>query len=142
MAKYRKKPVVIEATQLTREIIEASVFDDGPLPDGVIQSACSCHPGRRELFSISLRVVTIHERSTPVVEGDWIITEPGGKHHYPCKPDIFDATYDDAHAPQERYRVIYRGAAGQEVVGGTMPWREAFGHALAAQDGFIRVDPA
>ena len=28
MAKYRKKPVVIEATQLTREIIEASVFDD------------------------------------------------------------------------------------------------------------------
>lgn len=26
--------------------------------------------------------------------GDWIIPEPDGKHYYPCKPDIFEATYD------------------------------------------------
>jgi hypothetical protein len=26
--------------------------------------------------------------------GDWIIPEPDGIHFYPCKPDIFEATYE------------------------------------------------
>lgn len=39
-------------------------------------------------------VVTIHGEPALVVPGDWIITEPDGVHHYPCKPDIFAATYD------------------------------------------------
>jgi len=35
MKKYRKKPVVIEAYQFTRDIIERHLFDDEPLPDGI-----------------------------------------------------------------------------------------------------------
>ena len=39
-------------------------------------------------------MVTIHGDKIPVVKGDWIIQEPDGKHYYPCKPDIFAATYE------------------------------------------------
>ena len=38
---------------------------------------------------------TIHGNSYVALEpGDWIIAEPDGEHYYPCKPDIFEATYD------------------------------------------------
>jgi hypothetical protein len=26
--------------------------------------------------------------------GDYIIPEPDGEHYYPCKPDIFEKTYE------------------------------------------------
>lgn len=74
MAKYRKKPVIVEAER----------FLEGKfLPRGVQIS-----PG--EYAS----VVTIHGQKTYVQYGDWIIAEPDGKHFYPCKPDIFEATYE------------------------------------------------
>ncbi|GAG12165.1 unnamed protein product, partial [marine sediment metagenome] len=39
-------------------------------------------------------VVTIHDQKVYLEPGDWIIAEPDGVHFYPCKPDIFEATYD------------------------------------------------
>ncbi len=39
-------------------------------------------------------VITIHGQETIVIDGDWIIEEPDGIHYYPCKPDIFEATYE------------------------------------------------
>lgn len=39
-------------------------------------------------------VTTIHGQKTVVVDGDWIITESDGIHFYPCKPDVFEATYE------------------------------------------------
>lgn len=27
-------------------------------------------------------------------DGDWILPELNGHNHYPCKPDIFEATYE------------------------------------------------
>lgn len=39
-------------------------------------------------------VVTIHGEKAKLAPGDWVITEPDGEHHYPCKPDIFEATYE------------------------------------------------
>lgn len=42
-------------------------------------------------------VETIHRGQTvKVQEGDWIIPEPDGEHFYPCKPDIFEKTYEPA----------------------------------------------
>ena len=38
--------------------------------------------------------VTIHGEPTKVVPGDWVITEPDGVHHYPCKPDIFERRWE------------------------------------------------
>jgi hypothetical protein len=39
-------------------------------------------------------VVTAHGQKTEVQTDDWVISEPDGRGHYPCKPDIFAATYD------------------------------------------------
>ncbi len=58
MAKYRKKPVVIEAYQTDKEL------------------------------NIETLEGTMHANV-----GDWIITGVHGE-QYPCKPDIFEKTYE------------------------------------------------
>jgi len=70
--KFRKKPVVIEATQW---------FKNGDHP-AVYIGYLSGRP----------RVDTL-EGPMFVTPGDWIITGIKGE-HYPCKPDIFEATYE------------------------------------------------
>ncbi len=71
--KFRKKPVVIEATQW---------FKMGDHP------AVEKHD-REEGFG---KVYTLEGEHT-VTKGDWIITGVKGE-HYPCKPDIFEMTYE------------------------------------------------
>lgn len=91
MAKYRKKPVMIEAVQFTRQIIEAHLFDGAPLPLGVRLIGADYHPANRTIFRAAFRVPTL-EGDMVLTEGDWIITGIKGE-RYPCKPDIFAATY-------------------------------------------------
>ncbi len=77
--KYRKKPVVIEAEQFLL---------GKPIPKGVC-FGWNCKIGDQP------HVHTIHEGQHVMIEsGDWIIPEPDGKHFYPCKPDIFEKTYE------------------------------------------------
>jgi len=71
MPKYRKKPVVIEAEQ----------WFPGVVIEGVIK-------GTADYFVNTL------EGEMHVSPGDWIITGVQGD-KYPCKPDIFEATYED-----------------------------------------------
>jgi len=88
MAKYRKKPLVVE---VTGQFFES----EKPWPIGVFQRltrAGERHMERAKWYIYI--VVTIHGQETEVVDGDWIIEEPDGIHHYPCKPDIFEATYE------------------------------------------------
>jgi len=73
MAKYRKKPIVIEATQW--------FFGQPPL-DGMIQDE-----DRIEGYY----VIPTLEGNMIVDPGDWVITGIDGE-KYPCKPHIFDAT--------------------------------------------------
>jgi hypothetical protein len=89
MAKYRRK---------TGEIVEAVQFNPlgkhkSILPEGVTGTLS---PGADNWAyeGCQFLVTTIHGQLTDVVSGDWIITEPDGKHHYPCKPDFFKATYE------------------------------------------------
>jgi hypothetical protein len=91
--KFRKKPVVIDAVQFTREIIEAHVFDNGPLPDGVIAQRLEYHTGDRKLWSHTFIIKTL-EGQHVVSEGDWVITGVKGE-RYPCKPDVFAMTYEE-----------------------------------------------
>lgn len=84
MAKFRKKPVVIEAVQF---------WNDQPFPKEV----CDCgadpmHYGAPHIHTLE----GIHD----VSEGDWIIKGVKGE-FYPCKPDIFEATYE---AVDESYK--------------------------------------
>ena len=78
MARFRKKPVVIEATQFW-------VNSPDGWPQGVYKDSTS---------PTGYRIDTL-EGSHEVTDGDWIITGVKGE-HYPCKPDIFEMTYESA----------------------------------------------
>ncbi|ACQ54175.1 hypothetical protein HYI19_07535 [Clostridium botulinum] len=78
MVKYRKKPVVVEAIQYTgKNITEVHNFV------------------RKHLFrdidgNVSIQTLEGTMKATP---GDWIIKGVNGE-FYPCKPDIFEKTYE------------------------------------------------
>lgn len=76
--KFRKKPVVVEATQW---------FKAGDHP--------AVRPSRFTQVTKRLGVIDTLEGEHVVTPGDWIITGIMGE-HYPCKPDIFEATYEAA----------------------------------------------
>ena len=103
MPKYRKKPVEIEARQWdgtpqgATPIIDwmgdhgqTATWDEPhdeirhELPDGTVQG-CPASPGG--LFIRTL------EGTMRADAGDWIIRGVQGE-FYPCKPDIFEATYE------------------------------------------------
>jgi hypothetical protein len=103
VAKYRKKPVVIEAVQLLHEnwneICEhANVGSKEDKPNGVYLTADGMPhdepPGDVSLddLRLGLRIPTL-EGVMIGEEGDWIIKGVQGE-IYPCKPDIFAATYE------------------------------------------------
>jgi hypothetical protein len=85
MAKYRKKPVVIEAVQwnganhlITETFMKGSgaTIDYSQSKLGVIQ-------------------IPTLEGVMTAQAGDWIIKGVQGE-FYPCKPDIFEQTYEAA----------------------------------------------
>lgn len=91
--KFRKKPVVIEAFQMTRErrwdnsdwpawLGEAWQKEDEP-------GSLFCIAGGEQLFIRTL------EGDHEITFGDFIIQGVQGE-LYPCKPDIFEATYEAA----------------------------------------------
>lgn len=94
MARFRKKPVEVEAYQYTRAMLEAHLFDGAPMPHGLRLLRASHHAGTRTISNAEVICVTIHGHDTPVVYDDWIIAEPDRCHFYPCKPNIFTDTYE------------------------------------------------
>lgn len=92
--KFKKRPVVIKAYQITKELLTPILLDGLPYPKGLTLGGASYHRNDRTIYSWRGYVTTIHGQETKVTIGDWIITEPDGKHFYPCKPDIFEATYE------------------------------------------------
>ncbi len=81
--RYRKRPIIINAEHFTQEIIDSFKETDGVLPFGVYHDKES-----KTGFSIDTL-----EGKHEVTPGDWIITGIAGE-KYPCKPDIFDRTYE------------------------------------------------
>lgn len=94
MAKYRKKPVVIDAYQFTKDMVEAYFFDDASLPDGISGICGSYHKLDRKVYDFRATIKTL-KGNMLVEDGDWVITGVKGE-RYPCKPDIFAATYEPA----------------------------------------------
>lgn len=89
MAKFRSKPNTIEAVQFDPLNVHRN-----QLPDGVKAVDTLGGADNFAYAGVKFSVVTIHGQRTEVVAGDWIITEPDGVHHYPCKPDIFAKRYE------------------------------------------------
>lgn len=86
--KYRKKPVVIEAVQLRWDtwnemcdFADVGRLEDGK-PEGVLYDE----------NKIGLNIPTL-EGVMMASENDYVIRGIQGE-LYPCKPDIFEATYD------------------------------------------------
>lgn len=80
MPQFRKKPVVIEAIQWTGDMLDFEpihvMADDQPV---------GIQGDRLAIFTL--------EGVMEAMPGDWIIKGVKGE-IYPCKPDIFAATYD------------------------------------------------
>jgi hypothetical protein len=80
--KFRKKPVVIEARQL--------------IPENSQELAEWCGGSvKGTMLDMTERVVSIEtlEGEMRANMGDWIIKGVNGE-FYPCKPDIFEKTYE------------------------------------------------
>ena len=92
MPKFRKKPVVIEAFQFTEELALRMLIDKHEGPFGLSASG-RCHPKNRTLSEAYITIKTL-EGSMTANLNDWIIKGVHGE-LYPCKPDIFTATYDE-----------------------------------------------
>lgn len=90
--KFRKKPVVIEAVQFTEALRDAIVLDGVDCPEGVRRGASTWHQKDRKVWRADFFIETLEGRMR-VELGDWIITGVQGE-HYPCKPEIFAATYE------------------------------------------------
>lgn len=91
--KYRKKPVVIEAFQLTWE----SVLDRTPKEKQVPEWAIY-HPSFRlrltdKIENSEYAEIKTLEGTMIANDGDWIIKGVNGE-IYPCKPDIFEKSYE------------------------------------------------
>jgi len=83
--KFIKKPVVIEATNFTRETFDlVKDFTNGTAHSFTIEKRingkCTC-------------IIPTLEGEHIASEGDWIIKGLNGE-FYPCKPDIFVKTYE------------------------------------------------
>lgn len=91
MKKFRKKPVVIEAVQW-----------DGKNFDEVSDFTGNWHGHKlayEDAESAAIRTGSLHIKTLEGVmtanTGDWIIKGVNGE-FYPCKPDIFEKTYEPA----------------------------------------------
>lgn len=118
---YRKKPVVIQATQWHKNGDHPADYavDEGGFENGVWRVFPGAerkakgwegaivryfrHPdvdGETTCRQCGVRMhdhgwIDTLEGGHNVCPGDWIITGVKGE-HYPCKPDIFEATYERA----------------------------------------------
>lgn len=77
---FRKKPIVIEAEQ----------WFPGIEIDGVDESGAAQYIHNLKFDQAWIETL---EGGHVVSPGDWIITGIAGE-KYPCKPDIFEATYE------------------------------------------------
>ena len=91
--KFRKKPVVVEATQWFKMGDHPAVF----MQDSYKQAKIS-----PSVTSNKVPVIKTLEGDHLVTPGDWIITGVKGE-HYPCKPDIFEMTYEKVEARGEQW---------------------------------------
>ena len=99
MGRYRKKPVVIEAVQVAAAVYDGktgsgSRFNCDVLPqwleDALANGTIAVHPSN---LDHALLAIKTPEGTMTAEPGDWIIRGVKGE-LYPCKADIFEATYE------------------------------------------------
>jgi hypothetical protein len=96
MSQYRKKPVVIEAVRWNGKLTDLTEWPDW------FRTACTdseesptLYPDAATMHPQKVLCCATPEGTMRANPGDWIIKGVKGE-IYPCKPDIFAATYDPA----------------------------------------------
>jgi len=90
MAQFRKKPVVIDAVQ----------YGPATCADLCASLGIPHHVYEGEPCGVGQLPIPTLEGTMLANPGDWIITGVKGE-RYPCKPDIFAATYEPVVGDQE-----------------------------------------
>lgn len=96
--KYRRKPVVIDATQWWRPGDHTAVVH--PVPSAVPIPAELQTTSNSKVTPAQLGAIQTLEGWMLVTPGDYIIRGVRGE-HYACKPDIFSETYEPAPDPTD-----------------------------------------
>ena len=98
MGFFRKRPVVIEAILWTgNNLAEVIKFTDGRNPETKGNHAGMMWEQYVDLVQKDgLKIFTLEGAMSASI-GDWIIKGVHGE-FYPCKPDIFDKTYEEVEA--------------------------------------------
>lgn len=89
MPQFRKKPVVIEAEQF---LIKESFLGTTEIniPNAVVKKKFTDYQDAAPYYKYGVETL---EGFMECKNGDWIIKGVNGE-FYPCKPDIFDKTYE------------------------------------------------
>jgi hypothetical protein len=95
MKSYRKRPVVIQAEQWRPGVNDDVVTETGIINRGDRETTVRSSDGNRYKVPAGFGLIPTLEGAHLVTPGDWIIVGIKGE-RYPCKPDIFDATYEAA----------------------------------------------
>ena len=89
--RFRKKPVIVDAIQLTPELFwdcyenKKAVFDK-------FTFSGYYHPPSKKIHDAYITIDTL-EGSMRAILSDWIIKGVKGE-FYPCKDDVFNLTYE------------------------------------------------
>ncbi|WP_445222209.1 hypothetical protein ACKWRH_21375 [Bradyrhizobium sp. Pa8] len=103
MAQFRKKPVTIEAFRWTGDADQTE--DPIWIVEAIKRGDVMFHK-----LPLTMTIATL-EGTMSASPGDWIIRGVKGE-IYPCKPDIFAASYETADAPPRDLRTALQMAAG------------------------------
>ena len=86
-AQYRKRPLVVEAMQLTRDNLSE-----------VVNWMEACSPPGKGWMALEGFTIRTDSGEAMVESGDWIIRGIQGE-FYPCKAEVFRLTYESAAEP-------------------------------------------
>lgn len=98
--KYRSKPATCEAEQYLGPVsvtaAKKPARDDKfievpPFPDSIPEGVFWSQKNGGDYFPT---VMTTHGCPVTIVPGDYVILEPDGNGHYPCKPEIFEKRWE------------------------------------------------
>lgn len=102
MPKFVKKPIEVEAIQLRWDtwgdvctfIAERNGVNPKNFAYHITAEEASDTCGESGTLFLAFVVTTTHGESAIVRHGDWIIPDSKPGTFYPCKPDVFEATYN------------------------------------------------
>jgi hypothetical protein len=93
MARYRKKPVVIEAFRLGEDVCEQWFRDEAKLGRVKLYAKDGWPYAGGNEFSIWAASIETLEGTMTAIAGDWIIRGTKGE-LYPCEHEIFRQCYE------------------------------------------------